>query len=70
MKVSELKEMAQTVIDSDGNKRAILLDYDIWAELMEELEDMEAIDEVRESGEGYIPWEQAVEELRKQGVDI
>ena len=69
MKVSELKERAKMVVDSDGSK-AIMLDYAIWSELMEELEDMEAIDEARESGEGYIPWEQAVKELRAQGVDI
>ena len=62
MKVSELKERARVVVDADGGK-AIMLDYAIWAELMEELEDMEAIDEARESGEGYIPWEQALENL-------
>ncbi len=70
MQVSELKEKARIVIDSAGNKRAILLDYAIWAELIEELEDMEAIDLARESGEEYIPWEQAVKELRAQGIDV
>ena len=63
MQVSELKEKARTVIDSAGNKRAVLLDYAVWSELIEELEDMEAIDEARESGEEYIPLEQAVKEL-------
>ena len=63
MQVSELKEKARTVIDSAGNKRAILLDYAVWSELIEELEDMEAIDEARESGEEYIPLEQALKEL-------
>ena len=64
MKASELKEKARTVIDSAGEKRAVMLDYAVWSELIEELEDMEAIDEARESGEEYIPLEQMVEELR------
>ena len=63
MQVSELKEKARTVIDSAGNKRAVMLDYAVWSELIEELEDMEAIDEARESGEEYIPLERAMKEL-------
>ena len=63
MQVSELKEKARTVIDSAGNKRAVMLDYAVWSELIEELEDMEAIDEARESGEELIPLEQMVKEL-------
>ena len=63
MQVSELKEKARTVIDSAGDKRAVLLDYAVWSELLEELEDMEAIDEARESGDELIPSEQALKEL-------
>ena len=70
MQVSELKEKARTVIDSAGNKRAVLLDYAVWSELIEELEDMEAIDEARESGEELIPLERAVKELRARGIDV
>ena len=70
MKASELKEKARTVIDSAGEKRAVMLDYAVWSELIEELEDMEAIDEARESGEEYIPLDQMVEELRAQGIDV
>lgn len=64
MKASELKEKARTVIDSAGDKRAVLLDYAVWTALIEELEDMEAIDEARESGEEYIPLERMAAELR------
>ena len=70
MQVSELKEKARTVIDSAGNKRAILLDYAVWSELIEELEDMEAIDEARQSGEELIPLERALKELRARGIDV
>ena len=68
--ISDIKEKARTVIDSSGKKKSILIDYEIWSELMEDLECMEAIDLVRESGEEYIPWEQAVAELRALGVDV
>lgn len=68
--ISDIKEKARTVIDSSGKKRAILIDYEIWSELMEDLECMEAIDLVRESGEEYIPWEQAVAALRAQGINV
>lgn len=70
LRISDLKEKARTVIDSSGKKRAILIDYEIWSELIEDLEYMEAIDLVRESGEEYIPWERAVEELRARGVNV
>ena len=70
LRISDLEEKARTVIDSSGKKSAVLIDYEIWSELMEDLEFMEAIDLVRESGEGYIPWEQAVKELREQGVNV
>ena len=68
MQVSELKEKARTVIDSAGNKRAVLLDYAVWSELIEELEDMEAIDEARESGEEYIPLERSQLRLSEDGA--
>lgn len=63
LRISDLEKKARTVIDSSGKKSAVLIDYEIWSELMEDLEFMEAIDLVRESGEEYIPWEQAVENL-------
>ena len=68
--ISGLKEKARTVIDSSGKKRAALIDYEIWSELIEDLDCMEAIDQVRESNEKYIPLEQALENLRAQGIDV
>ena len=41
MQISELIEKAQFVTDSAGKKRAVLLDYALWEELLELLEDSE-----------------------------
>ena len=39
MRANELIEKAQFVTDSTGKKRAVLLDYALWEELLELLED-------------------------------
>ncbi len=70
MQMTELIDAARFVVDSDGRKKAVLLDYDRWLELLEDLADLQEIDGVRSSGEEAIPWEQAKEELRSQGVDV
>lgn len=70
MQVNELIEKAQVLVDSDGKKKAILLDYAFWQELLEDLEDMEALDRVREAGQEYVSWEEARAELRVDGVRV
>ena len=54
MQVNELIEKAQILVDSTGKKKAILLDYAFWEELLEDLEDMEALDRSREANGEYI----------------
>lgn len=71
MSVTEILQTAQFVVDSDGTKRAVILDYALWEELLSLLEDAEdaaEIDHLREAGEEGIPWEQAKAELRAEGV--
>ena len=70
MQVNELIEKAQVLVDSDGKKKAILLDYAFWEELLEDLEDMEALDHVREANGEYVSWEQAKAELRADGIRV
>ena len=70
MQVNELIEKAQVLVDSDGKKKAILLDYAFWQELLEDLEDMEVLDRVREAGQEYVSWEEARAELRVDGVRV
>ena len=73
MQVTELIDAARFVVDSDGHRKAVVLDYEHWQELLELLEDLadlQEIDRIRNTGEETIPWEQAREELRAQGVDV
>ena len=41
MKVQELIQKSQMVIDSTGKTKAVQIDYSLWEELLELLEDME-----------------------------
>jgi PHD/YefM family antitoxin component YafN of YafNO toxin-antitoxin module len=49
------------VVDSDGHKSAVLINLDVWEQiltLLEDLEDAEEIRRAREEDEETIPWEQ------------
>ena len=46
MQVNKLIRKAQTVVDCDGNKKAVQLDYATWEDLLELLEDIEDIGEI------------------------
>jgi hypothetical protein len=73
MSVAEILQTAQFIVDVDGTRKAVVLDYASWEELLtllEDQEDAEEISELREAGEEAIPWEQAKAELRAQGVDV
>ncbi len=73
MQVSELIQRVQTVVDCDGNKKAVQFDYATWEELLELLEDIQDSEEIRrlrESDEEIISWEQAESELRAEGIDV
>ncbi|MDE2824175.1 MAG: hypothetical protein OXK79_11805 [Chloroflexota bacterium] len=70
MQVNELIEKAQILVDSTGKKKAILLDYAFWEELLEDLENMEALDHIRDTGEEYVSWEQAKAELQAEGINV
>jgi hypothetical protein len=69
MSVTELLQSAQFVVDAGGNKKAVVLDYTIWEELLtllEDLEDIEEMNHLRKVGEETIPWERAKPELRAE----
>lgn len=68
----ELLQTAQFLVDANGNRKAVVLDYVLWEELLlllEDLEDAEEIRRLREAGEESVPWEQAKAELRGEGID-
>ena len=73
MSIIELLQTAQFVVDASGNKKAVVLDYTVWEELLTLLKDWEDAEEIRrlrEAGEETIPWEEAKAELRARGVDV
>jgi hypothetical protein len=51
----------QYITDTDGQKISIILSMDEYIELMEDLEDLAAVAELR--NEETIPWEQVKKEL-------
>lgn len=75
MKKADAIELLQTVefvVDNRGHKKAVLLDYATWEELLALLEDWadaEEIRRLREAGEEAIPWEEAKALLRDE-VDV
>ncbi len=73
MSVTELLQSAEYVVDAQGHRKAVVVDYAAWEELLMLLEDIEDADEIRrlrESGEEAVPWSQAQAELRAGGVDV
>ena len=73
MRANKLISRAKLILDSNGDRKAVQLEWDTWEELLEfleDIEDSEAIELSRKSGEETIPWEQAKAELRAAGVDV
>lgn len=73
MKTGEIVAKAQLVVDSTGERKAALVDYETWEEILESLEDLADLREVnriRESGEEPISLEQMESELRADGIDV
>ena len=65
--VADLIKKPQFVVDSNGEKQSMLIDYAVWEELLnllEGLEDSAEIGCLRATAEESIPWDQAKVELR------
>lgn len=55
--------------DLEGNRVAVILDLDLYEQLLEaaeELEEIRAYDEAKASGDEAIPFEQAIREIEQQ----
>lgn len=73
MGVVELLERVEYLVDPSGKKKAVVLDYAAWEQLLSLLEDLEDAEEIRglrEAGEEAIPWAEAKAELRAEGLDV
>lgn len=71
MSVAALVETAQFVVDTTGKRKAVVLDYTLWEELLTLLEDMEDAEEIemlRKTGEETVEWETAKAELRYEVI--
>jgi len=58
------------VVDTEGHRSAVLVDLDVWEQiltLLEDLEDAEEIHRARAEDEETIPWEQAKADLGLEG---
>ena len=69
----KLLEKVEFVVDVEGQKKAVMLDYSIWEDLLSLLEDIEDIAEVEDSrnnGEEMISWDEAKAELRSKGINV
>lgn len=73
MSVTTLLQSAQFVIDTNGDRKAVVLDYRLWEELLTLLEDLEDAEELRTlqaADEEALDWEQAKAELRRGGMHV
>ncbi len=73
MSIKELLESAEYLVDASGKKKAVVVDFQVWEELLtllEDSEDAEELKHLRESRQEYVPWEQAKSELRSAGIDV
>jgi hypothetical protein len=73
MTVMELLKETQFLVDAEGNRKAVVLDYALWEKLLTLMEDLEDAEEIRylcQAGEEAVSWEQAKAELRGEGVNV
>lgn len=67
----ELLGSAEFVVDVQGRRKAVLLDYVVWEELLNQIEDIEDSAEIeasRNCGEELISWDEAKAILRSKGI--
>lgn len=66
MNNTTLLESVQYVIDAQGHKSAVLVNLDVWEQiltLVEDLEDAEELLRAKEQDEETIPWEKVKADL-------
>ncbi len=71
--VRELLGKVELVVDGEGRRKAVKIDYSTWELLLdwiEVMEDSAEIEDSRTSGERPVPWEEAKAELRCKGINV
>ncbi len=66
MTVSDLFQSVQFVVNSQGEKSGVVIDMELWDEILTLLEDLEDADEIQQAhelDEESVPWEKVKAEL-------
>ena len=66
MTIAEILNSVKFVVNPDGHQSAVVVDLDIWEQivtLLEDAEDAEEMKQVRSVKEETIPWKTAKKEL-------
>ena len=72
-RVHELLGNVELVVDGGGQKKAVIIDYSTWEDLLdwiEAMEDSAEIEASRMSGEKTVSWEEAKVVLRRKGINV
>jgi hypothetical protein len=72
MTVAEILNSVKFVVNPDGRQSAVVVDLDVWEQiitLLEDTEDAEEIKQARAIKEETIPWKMAKKEL-KLGIGV
>ena len=67
MTIAEILNSVKFVVNSDGHQSAVVVDLDVWEQivtLLEDAEDAEEIKQARSVKEESIPWKTAKKELK------
>ena len=73
MTVLEMLQKAEFLVDSQGQRKAVVFDYELWEELLpllEDLEDAEEIHHLRDAAVETVSWREAKSILRAEGPDV
>ncbi len=66
MTIADILNSVKFVVDSDGQQSAVMVDMDVWNQivtLLEDAEDAEEIKKARSVKEETIPWKTAKKDL-------
>jgi Mg2+/Co2+ transporter CorC len=67
MTLADILSSVKFVVNPDGHQSAVVVDLDVWEQivtLLEDTEDAEEIKQMRSIKEEKIPWETAKKELK------
>ena len=66
MTIAEILDTVKFVINPSGKKSAVMVDLDVWEQIvtiLEDLEDAEEMKQARAVNEETVPWNEAKKEL-------